>query len=32
MRALMTVLLVVLGLLFAQPADAQLGIETKRAP
>jgi hypothetical protein len=28
----MTVLLVVLGLLIAQPADAQLGIETKRAP
>jgi hypothetical protein len=28
----MTVLLVALGLLVAQPADAQLGIETERAP
>jgi hypothetical protein len=32
MRALLTVLLIASGLLFAQPADAQLGIETKRAP
>jgi hypothetical protein len=28
----MIVLLIVLGLLLAQPADAQLGIETKRDP